>query len=223
MSIFGNRWANHAEQIERHWRALITPDDTVVIPGDISWAMKLDETAEDFRFIESLPGRKIIGKGNHDYWWTTVTKMKSYLSLLGVSSVDFLQNNAFLCGNAVICGSRGWYIEEKLQNTPSPTDYEKIVRRECQRLELSLTAGERLLENSGVDAQLIVFLHFPPYFCDFVCESIINTLLSHDVCRCYYGHIHGKYNIPQSEVYRGITFTLISSDYLGFIPQKVFV
>ncbi len=218
MSKFGSRWNDHTEKLRSRWSALVTDNDTVVIPGDISWGMTLDEAADDFRFIESLPGRKIIGKGNHDYWWTTDAKMTNFLSKIGVFSIKFLRNNAFLADDLVVCGTRGWYIEEKLQDSKLETDYAKIVSRECARLELSLSAGAQL----KCDFPPIVYLHFPPVFGDFICRPLIDVMKSHGVDKCYYGHIHGKYNIPQTSEYDGIKMSLISADYLNFTPQRVF-
>jgi len=221
MDIFGARWKDHTDKIVSRWSSLVTADDTVIIPGDVSWAMTLEEAAADFRLIDSLPGKKIIGKGNHDYWWTTVSKMKCFLESIDVTTVDFLFNNAFATDEAVICGTRGWYIEEKLQDTPDPTDYEKIVNRECQRLDLSLKTGASL--KGDRDIPTFAFLHFPPVFGDFVCEPIIDTLLAHGVTKCYYGHIHGKYLIPHTFEYRGVNLSIISADYLNFTPQRIFI
>ena len=221
MDIFGARWTSHAEKLKTRWSSLVTENDTVVIPGDISWAMTLEEAHEDFKFIDSLPGKKIIGKGNHDYWWTTAAKMKRFLDSIGVTTVDFLFNNAFITDEAVITGSRGWYIEEKLQDTPSPTDYEKIVSRECQRLEASIKAGEAL--RGERDIPLLAYLHFPPVFGDFICEPIIDTLVKYGVKKCYYGHIHGKYLVPHTVEYRAVELSIISADYLDFTPQRIFI
>ena len=148
MDIFGYRWQGYTEKIKKRWCALVGEDDTVVVPGDISWAMSLGDALSDFRFIDDLPGKKILGKGNHDFWWTTVTKMRSYLSENGIGSIDFLYNNAFLVEDYVICGSRGWYVEERLQNTSDEVDYKKIVLREAARLEISLTEAARLSEKA---------------------------------------------------------------------------
>ncbi|MBE6541033.1 MAG: serine/threonine protein phosphatase [Ruminococcaceae bacterium] len=228
MDKFGHRWTGYTEKIEKRWRALVEDGDTVVVPGDISWAMTLDEAAEDFRFIDSLPGRKILGKGNHDYWWTTVTKMKKFLSDIGISSIDFLQNNAFRVGDGekqmIICGTRGWFIDEKLQATPNPTDYEKLVSREVIRLTNSLSEGVKLRrEPDGEEsAPIKVFLHFPPVFGDFIVPELIDTMRSFGVSECFFGHIHGKYSHPQTTVYDGIKFTMISADFIDFYPQKVF-
>ena len=209
MDIFGYRWQGYTEKI---WCALVGEDDTVVVPGDISWAMSLGDALSDFRFIDDLPGKKILGKGNHDFWWTTVTKMRSYLSENGIGSIDFLYNNAFLVEDYVICGSRGW-----LQNTSDEVDYKKIVLREAARLEISLTEAARLSENGRFP--ILCYFHFPPVFNSFVCREIVDVLHAFGVKHCYFGHIHGNYTIPRTIDFEGISFTMIAADYLNFVPM----
>lgn len=220
MDKFGSRWTDHTAKIRRRWTALITDNDTVVVPGDISWGMNLEEAAEDFRFIEALPGKKLLGKGNHDFWWTSASKMKKFLADIDVSSVEFLHNNAHTAGGFLISGSRGWFIEEKQQNMIFSTDYDKLVNREVMRLELSLMEAEKL--RTDRNEEILVFLHFPPVFGDFVCRPLIDIMKKYGVKRCFFGHIHGKYNLPRETVYDGITLSLISADFLDFVPQRVF-
>lgn len=221
MGKFGARWTDHAEKIRKRWSVLVEEDDTVVIPGDISWAMTLSEAAEDFRFLESLPGKKILSKGNHDYWWTSVSKMNAFLAEQNVTSVQFLLNNAFLVDDVIVCGSRGWFLEEKLQSDAFDADYEKLVQRECLRLTASLTEGQRLA--GGRDLPTAVFLHFPPVYGDFRCEPLLNVMKQFGVTRCYYGHIHGNYEIPPSFEYEGVNLAILSADYLNFIPARIFL
>ena len=218
MDKFGSRWTDHAEKIRTRWSRLVRDDDTVVIPGDISWAADLEEAADDFRFIASLPGKKIISKGNHDFWWTGLSKMKKFLRDLGIDSIDFLHNNALCADGFILTGTRGWFIEEKLQSTVFPTDYEKLVNREVIRLGLSLDEAEKM--RSG-DEEILVFLHFPPLWSDFVCEPILETMTKRGVRRCFFGHIHGVYNVPGVTRYGELELRLISSDYLDFIPQYI--
>ena len=217
MDIFGYRWQGYTEKIKKRWCALVGEDDTVVVPGDISWAMSLGDALSDFRFIDDLPGKKILGKGNHDFWWTTVTKMRSYLSENGIGSIDFLYNNAFLVEDYVICGSRGWYVEERLQNTSDEVDYKKIVLREAARLEISLTEAARLSESGRFP--ILCYFHFPPVFNSFVCREIVDVLHAFGVKHCYFGHIHGNYTIPRTIDFEGISFTMIAADYLNFVPM----
>lgn len=217
MDVFGSRWLSYTEKLEKNWRAIVSPDDTVVVPGDISWAMSLEEATADFAFIDSLPGKKLIGKGNHDYWWSTMTKMKAFTKANEFASIDFLYNNAFVCEDYIVCGTRGWYVEERLQNARENADYDKIVAREAARLEISLNEAERLRTDSR--RPILVYLHFPPVFRSFVCRELVDILHAHHVRHCYFGHIHGVYNVPRCTDFEGISMTLISADFLNFVPM----
>ena len=221
MDIFGARWTDYMTKIKKYWSSIVTDDDTVVVPGDITWAIDYKEAYEDFKFIDSLPGKKLLGKGNHDYWWGTLTKNRIFVKENGFNSIDFLYNNAFKVENYIVCGTRGWFVDEKLQKERDATkdvEYEKIVAREVQRLKLSLTEAVKLRENNE---QILVFFHFPPVFGTFVCEEIIDVLLEYGIKNCYYGHIHGVYGIPRVSSYKGISFSIISSDYCNFVPMIV--
>ena len=222
MEVFGRRWQGYIDKIEKNWRAVVSVSDTVMIPGDISWAMNTDEARADMLFLDSLPGNKIISKGNHDFWWTTVAKMKRFFEENGIESVRFLYNNAYEAENAIICGSRGWFNDESFQNTVGGTDvsYEKIVNREVIRLKLSLDNAVALKGES--DKEIIAFLHFPPVFGDFVCREIVDVLKNYGVSRCYYGHIHGNYYLPPKIDFEGIKFIITSSDYLNFSPLPIY-
>ena len=220
MDIFGSRWQDYVNKIEKYWRAIVTDDDTVIIPGDISWAIDLEEAKRDFEFINSLPGKKLLGKGNHDYWWGTMSKNRKFASDNGFTSIDFLFNNAYEIENFIICGTRGWYIDEKMQNVSnSDTEYKKIVLRETARLKMSIEEAIRLRPDRS--KEILVFLHFPPVFGSFVCEEMVEILNAYQIKRCFFGHIHGLYSIPQTTEYKGIRFTLISGDYLSFVPQII--
>ncbi len=220
MDIFGSRWQDYVSKIEKYWRAIVSDDDTVIIPGDISWAIDLDEAKKDFEFINSLPGKKLLGKGNHDYWWGTMSKNRKFLQDNGFDSIDFLFNNAYEIENFIICGTRGWYVDEKMQNaSKSDAEYQKIVLRETARLKMSIEEAVRLCPDRS--KEILVFLHFPPVFGSFVCEEMVEVLNQYNIMRCFFGHIHGLYSTPQTTEYKGIRFTLISGDYLGFVPQII--
>ena len=222
MDVFGHRWQGYTEKIQKNWCAVVTEKDTVVIPGDVSWAMKLHEAEADLKFIDSLPGRKIIGKGNHDYWWSTLGKMSAFLNEIGVTSISFLHNNAYIADGHIICGTRGWFIEERLQNI-NDADYALVAAREAARLKAGLEAAKSLSETpEGEGLPIIVYLHFPPVFGDFVCEEFVSLMKEYGVSHCYYGHIHGKYDIPKTVVHDGIPMTIISADYLSFIPHLTY-
>lgn len=221
MDVFGNRWSGYTEKIKNNWNALVRPDDTVVLPGDISWAMHLADAKPDFDFLESLPGEKIISKGNHDFWWETTAKLERFCRDNNYTSFRFLHNNAYLRQRYIICGSRGWYTEDKKVTARNDTDAQKIIAREVGRLRTSLAAGKALQTGENADVPIIVCLHFPPYFKDYACNALIDAMEEYGVRRCYFGHIHGEYQLPAEAEYRGITFTLISGDYLNFVPLRL--
>ena len=210
MDVFGAKWAEHDRRLRESF-SLLTPEDTTVLCGDLSWAMSLEEASEDLRFIDALPGRKIILKGNHDYWWTTAAKMHALFERLGLGSIEILHNNCCLYGELALCGTRGWFFEEDHGG-----DHDrKIMNREIMRLEASLkAAGER---------EKLCFLHYPPrYGADYVCREITALLEAYGVRECYYGHLHGpgQKGAVQGWV-EGIHYQLVSADYLGFSPRKI--
>lgn len=220
MEIFGNRWRGYVEKLEKNWRAVVKETDTVILPGDISWALTPEEAVEDFLFLESLPGKKLVGKGNHDFYWQTMRKMESFRASHALSSIQFLYNNAYLAENIIVCGSRGWFYDPAVENIPKGTDFEKITAREAVRLSLSFAEAKRIkAQNPG--AEIIPFMHFPVVWGEKVSEGIFKVLSENGVKRCYFGHIHGAYEAPPSFDYAGIRFTLIAADYLQFVPKLV--
>ena len=225
MEVFGKRWQDYTEKLKKNWMAVVTDEDTVVIPGDISWAMNLEEALEDLRFIDALPGRKLIGKGNHDFWWTTQRKMNLFFEEHGIRSIHILNNNAYRVEDSILCGTRGWFLEAKQQVAVGDVDYTKIVNREVIRLRLSLDEAVRLqkeaLEETGHCLPIAVFLHFPPVWLDFVCREFVDVLHEYEIKECYFGHIHGMYNVPRSFEFEGISFSLASSDFLNFCLMPV--
>jgi predicted phosphohydrolase len=222
MEVFGPRWKDYVQKLERNWRAVITDDDVVVIPGDISWAMTIDEAKPDFHFIESLPGKKLLGKGNHDFWWSTVTKMNKFFEEEEFKSIELLHNNAYETGDFIICGTRGWFNDESNQNTVGGTsvDYKKIVAREQMRLKMSLEEGKKLRGDSA--KEILVFLHFPPVYGDFICREIVDVLHEYGIKQCFFGHIHGNYYMPRTTEFEGIDFVMIAADFLNFAPMPIF-
>ena len=219
MDVFGSRWRDYKAKIEKNWCNIITENDTVIIPGDISWGSSLQDSLPDLKFLDSLPGKKIISKGNHDFWWSTVTKLNTFFKEQNLTSLSILNNNAILAEDYIITGTRGWFSDPTSQNTVQPTDFQKIVNRESIRLRLALSEAKKLkdIENK----EIVVFFHFPPIWNDF-CDNVTFDILSEfGVKRCYFGHIHGCYNIPDKYEHRGITLTMISADYLNFIPKLI--
>ena len=210
MDIFGG-WENYVERIKGNWNREVSPEDTVVVPGDISWAMSLKEAVADFRYIHELPGRKIILKGNHDYWWTTAAKMNNFLAENDFDSIFILHNNHYAYESYGICGTRGWINDDS-----EPADA-KVLAREAQRLETSIASAE----NAGLEP--LVFLHYPPLYGNEYNPDLLEVMYRHNIKRCWYGHIHGRkghQNAVNGER-DGIVFQLVSADYVQFCPVKI--
>ncbi len=209
MTVFSG-WDNYVQRLETNWRRLIDPDDTVVLAGDISWAMALEDAYEDFRFLHELPGRKLILKGNHDYWWCTRRKMDTFLAEKGLDTLTIVHNDAVTVDDRyAVCGSRGWFYDDGEDNA-------KILRREAERLRTSIQAAKQ----TGLEP--VVFLHYPPLFDGRACEELTDVLLEEEIRRCYYGHVHGA-GIRQAfqGEWNGITFRLTSCDALQFCPLLI--
>lgn len=210
MDVFGPRWENHVDRLREGFAAL-DAEDVCVLCGDISWAMNLDEAAEDFRFIDDLPGRKIILKGNHDLWWTSMTKMTAFLEKNGFSTISFLHNNAYEYGdNAAICGTRGWFYEESRGETHD----KKMIAREVLRLQASLRAGG--------ERDKYVFLHYPPRYGNYTCPELLELLKAYEAKVCVSGHLHAEslrwaFNGWQDHT----RHICVSGDGIGFKPCKI--
>lgn len=209
MDIFGGAWIGYMEKL-KEGLSVIGPEDTTVLLGDLSWALDLDGARFDFAWINEIPGRKIILKGNHDYWWSTATKFYKFCEENGFSNQWILNNNCYAYGEYAICGTRGWFFEEE----KSGQHDEKVFRRELIRLETSLKmAGER---------PKIVFLHYPPRYKGYECREILDLLRQYDVRRCFYGHLHGaSHSLAMEGMWDGIDFKLVASDKLDFKPWCV--
>ena len=205
MDVFGGGWSGYVDKLRAGF-ADIGPEDTVVLCGDLSWGMGLEQAREDFAFLNALPGRKILLKGNHDYWWTTAAKMERFFAENGFSTLELLHNNCRLYGELALCGTRGWFYEE--------TGDQKVFKRELIRLEASLkAAGER---------PKLCFLHYPPLYQGYRCPEIIALLEQYGVERCYYGHLHGgSHRLAVEGRQGGVAYYLVSADYVGFRPQKI--
>ncbi len=209
MDVFGSGWTNYVSRIEKGFSSL-SKDDLCVICGDLSWSMSLEKSLEDFKFINNLPGKKIILKGNHDYWWSTATKVKRFFSENGIDTIDILHNNFFSYGDIALCGTRGWFYEEE----KGVEHDKKILNRELMRLETSLKAAENF------DTKYC-FLHYPPRYNNYICNEIVEIMKNHGVSKCFFGHIHGKgHKYAVQGVIDGIEYRLISADYVDFKPVK---
>ena len=218
MEVFGPRWQSYMERLACNWRRLVTDDDTVIIPGDVSWALSLGEAVSDLKFIDALPGRKIIGKGNHDFWWTSMKKHYELFGSEGISTISFLYNSAVRAEGYVIAGTRGWYHDDDCRNMPDGVDFEKLTRREAMRLRASLTEARRLAQDGE---EILVFMHFPPFWNGKESESLMDILEEFEIKRLFFGHIHGNYTVPPTITARGIEMSLISADYLDFVPKII--
>lgn len=210
MDIFGGAWVGYMEKLREGMKE-IREEDTTVLLGDLSWALDLSSAREDFAWIHrQIPGRKIILKGNHDYWWSTAAKFQKFCAENGFDDMALLNNNCFPYEQWAICGTRGWFFEEERSGQHD----EKVFRRELIRLEASLkSAGEM---------PKLVFLHYPPRYQGYECPEILELLKKYDVRQCFYGHLHGgSHRLAQEGLWDGIDFRLVSADYLSFHPFKV--
>ena len=206
MNIFRG-WDNHTERIFANWNRLVKPKDTVVLPGDFSWALKLEETKADFDFLTKLNGKKILLKGNHDLWWSTVKKLNEFLKNNEIENVEILFNNTIIAENHAIAGTRGWFYDDKADK--------KIIAREVGRLEKSLSEAEK----TGLP--ILVFLHYPPVYGNQVCEEIFDVLKRHGIKKVFHGHIHGAGFNNAVKSYDGVDFELISCDCIDFTPRFI--
>ncbi len=209
MDIFGEKWEDHEAKIKNNWINTVKKDDLVVLLGDFSWATYLQDTYQDFEYLSKLPGKKLLLKGNHDYWWTTVTKMRNFLKENNFENIDFVYNTAYKFENCIIAGTRGWALTNK------PED-EKFIKREADRLELSIKEALKLRTNE----EIIVFIHYPPINKEI--NPFITTMQKYNIKRCYYAHLHGDSIKEAIEGnYFGIDFKLVSADSLNFKLLKI--
>ena len=209
MDIFGGAWVGYMEKLQ-HGLSVLKPEDTLVLLGDLSWALELTQATADFSWINQIPGRKIILKGNHDYWWSTANKFYNFCDNNGFCNMFILNNNHYEYENIAICGTRGWFFEEERS---SPHD-EKVFRRELIRLETSLKSAQ--------DKQKMVFLHYPPRYKGYECKEILELLQKYDVRNCFYGHLHGaSHALAMQGLWDGVEYRLVSADKLGFQPFQV--
>lgn len=209
MDVFGGAWVDYMQKLENNIKA-IGPDDTTVLLGDLSWALDLDEAKDDFAWIDRIPGRKIILKGNHDYWWSTATKFYKFCEVNNFSNQFILNNNHYKYDGWAICGTRGWFFEEERSGAHD----EKVFKRELIRLESSLQSAGELPK--------IVFLHYPPKYKGYECREILDLLKKYDVRKCFYGHLHGaSHGLAMEGLWDGIDYKLVSADKLNFIPFPV--
>ena len=218
MDVFGDGWQGYTEKIKEDWNKKVKNEDTVILAGDFSWATYLEDTYKDFEYLCALPGKKIMLKGNHDYWWTTITSMKNYLEENNFNNIDFLYNNSFLIEDKIIVGTRGWALLDTENSR-------KMVKREAARLELSLKSA---IEKYGEQKEIICIMHYPPVLATYMKNEytynseFLDVMKKYNVKRCYYGHLHGASHKDAIEGnVEGINLKLISGDYLNFKLEKI--
>lgn len=211
MNVFG--WTNYEDKIKEDWINKITDKDLVLLPGDLSWEMKLENTYKDFEYINKLPGKKILLKGNHDYWWNTMSKMEEYLKKMNFNNIHFLYNNSYEFENVIITGTRGWSLTE------DDNENKKIRLREAERLKRSIEDG---ITKYGADKEIIVCMHYPPLNKNYTSTEFTEILEKYKVTKCIYGHLHGK---AQEEGIIGkrnnIEYIMASCDYTNFKLIKI--
>lgn len=209
MDVFGGTWVGYMDKL-REGMSIIGPEDTTVLLGDLSWALDLQAARADFAWINAIPGRKIILKGNHDYWWSTAAKFQKFCLENQFANLNILNNNCYEYDGYAICGTRGWYYEEKR----STEHDEKVFKRELIRLEASLKAAG--------DTPKLVFLHYPPRSKGYDCPEILELLRRYEVRRCFYGHLHGpSHRLALEGVWDGVDYALLAADFINFTPQKI--
>lgn len=209
MDVFGGNWVGYMDKL-KDGMSVIQPEDTTVLLGDLSWALDLSTAKEDFAWIDQIPGRKIILKGNHDYWWSTASKFYKFCGENGLSNQFILNNNHYEYNGWAICGTRGWFFEEERSGQHD----EKVFKRELLRLEASL--------QSAGDLPKMVFLHYPPRYKGYCCDEILELLQKYEVRRCFYGHLHGpSHKLAMEGLWDSIEFRLVSGDFLDFQPFLV--
>ena len=218
MNIFGANWDNHEEKVKQDWLSKVKEEDLVVLPGDFSWETYLKETDKDFEYLNRLPGKKVLLKGNHDYWWTTVTSMRNFIKENNFENIDFIYNTSYEFENVIIAGTRGWSLID------DTADKERMINRECARLELSLK--DAMQKNIDGTKEIIVFIHYPPIVNDNLIQNkeseFIRVMKKYNVKRCYYAHLHSASIKDAIEgEHFGIQFKLVSADGLDFKLVKV--
>lgn len=209
MDIFGGNWIGYMDKL-KEGLSCITEEDTTILLGDLNWALDLESATPDFAWIDQIPGRKIILKGNHDYWWSTASKFYKFCEEKGFSNQFILNNNHFEYDGWAICGTRGWFFEEERSGEHD----EKVFKRELLRLEASLKSAGELRK--------MVFLHYPPLYKGYRCDEILELLEKYEVRRCFYGHLHGpSHKLAMEGLWNGTEFRLVSADFLDFKPFPV--
>lgn len=212
MNVFGSQWDNHVERIFADWRSRVGEEDVVLLPGDLTWAMQLKDAAPDIAAIGQMPGRKLIMKGNHEYWWNTLSQVKSIMP----KGMEAIQVNAIDVGCAVVCGTRGWNFPTK--ETALTPENQKIYNREVLRLEMSLKEAQRLRG----EKPLVAMMHFPPLYPMERDTAFTALMEQYQVDVVVYGHLHGdSVRIGFTGEHHGVQYHLVSCDSLDFCLKEI--
>lgn len=213
MDVFGGNWENYTEKIIANWNEKVSEDDLVLIAGDISWAMKLEEAQDDLKWIDRLPGKKIIIKGNHEYWWKSISAVRAILP----ESIMAIQNDAIKIGKYIICGTRGWNVPEEGKDFLD--EDMKIYKREVERLKLTLMFAKNMREK---DDEIIAMMHFPPFNSDKQSSEFTKLFEEYGVNKVVFGHIHGYTNCPLKTTINGIEYYFTSCDHIKNDPVIIY-
>ncbi len=210
MDIFGGKWEGYTDKIKDNWSKLVGEDDIVLVAGDISWAMRIEEAKKDLEWIGALPGKKIMIKGNHEYWWKSISAVRAILP----ESITAIQNDALKIGDFVFCGTRGWTVPDEFQKNFTEEDM-KIYRREVQRLKLTLDSAKRLALGGE---KIIAMMHYPPFLAGGVETEFTKLFEEFGVNSVIFGHLHGYTNCPRLTEINGVKYYFTSCDHTNMTP-----
>lgn len=213
MDVFGGNWENYTDKIKTNWQSLVSPEDIVLVAGDISWAMKLEEVHKDLAWIDALPGTKIMIKGNHEYWWKSISCVREILP----PTIRALQNDAIKIGNYIFCGTRGWTVPESGKDLAA--EDEKIYKREVERLKLTLKAA-KVLQSEG--DKIVAMMHYPPFNLNLEDNELTKLFEEFGVGTVIFGHIHGKTRCRHITIKNNVTYHFTSCDQIDMRPVLIF-
>lgn len=218
MEVFGSSWDEYIQKVEDNWKTTVSGSDTVLIPGDISWSTYIDKAEEDFRFISGLPGRKLLSRGNHDYWWTTIKKMEGFLEEKGFDDIEFVRTNVVEAEGCLISGTRGWMIETK--ESLEGSENRKVYEREKLRIRMCI---DKLNESDPEHSKKhLMMIHYPPLTANKEFTEFAEMMAMGGIDICVYGHLHGRAHRKAFEgSYEGTEFICASADYVGFKPVQI--
>jgi predicted phosphohydrolase len=218
MEVFGSSWGEYILKVKENWEQTVTGSDTVLIPGDISWATYINKAEEDFKFISDLPGRKLLSRGNHDYWWTTMKKMEEFFAEKGFTNMEFVRTNVVEVEDCLITGTRGWMIETK--ESIEGSDNRKIYEREKLRIKMCIDVLNEA--DPGHAKKHILMIHYPPITAKQDFTEFAEMMAQGGIDICVYGHLHGSAHKKAFEGdFEGMRLICASADYADFKPVRI--